>query len=288
MSRDGDAEERIGAEAEAAQAADRDGGPASPQLATIIDYFRTPVCLNACLDALRNQTSPSDEIVVVDNSAALDGLDGRAARGYDRRCVRAAHNLGFGAACNLGARRTRSDDLLFLNGDVVLCREACERLRSVAERNPWIDVVGPRVYGADGSTELSARPFPTAATGLAGRSLAADNGACQDGQDSVGSFGGIRLGRASRLGQGCMHAVSSPSVRAGRWARRGLLDVPGGRRHLHAAEGARVGRTVLPGRPVSPQSSCARRGVRNSVQPTGGTLRSFARCDWLAAPFTAA
>jgi N-acetylglucosaminyl-diphospho-decaprenol L-rhamnosyltransferase len=107
---------------------------------------------------------------VIDNSSALDGLDRRPASGEDWTWVLAEQNLGFGAACNRAAQITASDYLLFLNADVVLDEQACAQLRSAAEGTSSVGVVGPRIYGADGSIELSARGFPTIATGLLGRS----------------------------------------------------------------------------------------------------------------------
>jgi GT2 family glycosyltransferase len=139
-------------------------------VAAIIVYFRTPALLSACLDGLRRQTLPPDKIVVIDNSSALDALDDRPAGGEEWTWVRADGNLGFGAACNLGARNTESDYLLFLNADLVPGEEACERLWSAGESDRGIGVVGPRVYGMDGSVELSARAFPNITTGLLGRS----------------------------------------------------------------------------------------------------------------------
>jgi N-acetylglucosaminyl-diphospho-decaprenol L-rhamnosyltransferase len=139
------------------------------QLAAVIVYFRTPARLIACLDGLRGQTALPDEIVVIDNSSVLDAVDERPAPGEDWRWVRAERNLGFGAACNLGAQVTHSDHVLFLNADVALCEQACERLLLAAEADPDIGVVGPRICQADGTIELSARAFPTVATGLLGR-----------------------------------------------------------------------------------------------------------------------
>jgi GT2 family glycosyltransferase len=140
------------------------------RLAAIVVYFRTPKTLATCLEALRGQTAPPGEVVVIDNSSALDRLDQRPAPGTDWRWVRSDSNLGFGAACNLGARITASDYLLFLNADLTLNETACERLCSVADRQPQVGVVAPRLFGADGAIELSARAFPTASTGLVGRS----------------------------------------------------------------------------------------------------------------------
>jgi N-acetylglucosaminyl-diphospho-decaprenol L-rhamnosyltransferase len=158
------------APAEHVQSSAQTGESAPTRLAAIIVYFRTPECLSSCLDALKQQTSRPDEILVVDNSSAVDGVDNRPAPGRDWEWVRADTNLGFGAACNLGARIARGDYLLFVNADVVLRRDACEQLRAVADANLRAAVVGPRIYGAEGEIELSARAFPSLATGILGRS----------------------------------------------------------------------------------------------------------------------
>lgn len=147
-----------------------DAGGGSRRVAAVVVFFRTPECLGACLDALRAQTMAPEEIVVVDNSSALDGHLERPSAGEDYRWVRAASNLGFAAACNLGARVSQSDYLLFLNADVVLGTEACARLWGAADSLSRVDVVGPRIRASDGTIELSARAFPRIVTGILGRS----------------------------------------------------------------------------------------------------------------------
>lgn len=107
---------------------------------------------------------------MIDNSFVVDGIGPSPKIGDRWRLYRPASNLGFGAACNLGARATGSDHLLFLNADLTLSSEACEQLCAAAGENPQIAVVGPRLYGADGEIELSARAFPSAWTGILGRS----------------------------------------------------------------------------------------------------------------------
>jgi N-acetylglucosaminyl-diphospho-decaprenol L-rhamnosyltransferase len=139
-------------------------------LTAVIVYFRTPVCLTLCLEGLRQQTLPIDQIIVVDNSSALDDLDRRPAAGMDWTWIRAERNFGFGAACNLGAQYAQSEYLLFLNADLVLREDACEQLCLAAEEDRGIGVAGPRIYGADEGIELSARAFPSVATSLLGRS----------------------------------------------------------------------------------------------------------------------
>jgi GT2 family glycosyltransferase len=130
--------------------------------------------------------------VVVDNSSALDGQHERPTSDTDYRWERAERNLGYGAACNAGARMTRSDYLLFLNADLVLLGAACERLCMAAESSEAFGVVGPRIYGADGAIELSARAFPSVATGLLGRSSRLTRALAALGRPPQGVSGALR------------------------------------------------------------------------------------------------
>jgi N-acetylglucosaminyl-diphospho-decaprenol L-rhamnosyltransferase len=143
---------------------------ALPSVAAVIVHYRTPDRLCYCLDALERQTRACDDILVVDNSDAEDAIDIGSIDDRKWRLHRASTNLGFGAACDAGAAMTNSNYLLFLNADLVLSEDACEKLCAAVESGSQIAVVGPRIYGADGEIELSARSFPSLWTGILGRS----------------------------------------------------------------------------------------------------------------------
>ena len=144
---------------------------ASPHasVAAVVVHYRTPARLRECLAALESQGGAFAEIVVVDNSGSVDAAT-PPAPGERWLLHQAAGNLGFGAACNLGASLTSSDYLLFLNADLVLDERAVESMHATARENPGAAVIGPRIYAADGEIELSARSFPSLSTGVLGRS----------------------------------------------------------------------------------------------------------------------
>jgi N-acetylglucosaminyl-diphospho-decaprenol L-rhamnosyltransferase len=146
---------------------------AFPSVAVVVVYYRTPECLRACLNALERQTRACDDVVVIDNSVGQDTAEPSQLAAYGWRLHRSATNLGFGAGCNAGARITTSDYLLFINADLTLSDEACERLCAAADDNPGAAVIGPRIFGANGEIELSARSFPSLWTGVLGRSTLA-------------------------------------------------------------------------------------------------------------------
>jgi GT2 family glycosyltransferase len=88
---------------------------------------------------------------------------------------------------------------------VVLREEACERLCSAGANDREIGVVGPRIYGAEGSVELSARSFPTAVTGLLGRSSFVTKLLTAVGRPPPGVSGALgSSGRVDGISGACM------------------------------------------------------------------------------------
>jgi GT2 family glycosyltransferase len=118
-----------------------------------------------CLESLLGCTDrPPHEVVVVDN-ASSDGtpeyLETLAAHDSRLRLILSPRNLGFSAACNVGARIARGELIVFLNNDTVLAPGWLERLLThlsgddVGAVNPVTNRVGteaevedtPRTYG---------------------------------------------------------------------------------------------------------------------------------------------
>ena len=77
-----------------------------------------------CLRRVDRQEPPHravvEKVVVVDNASTDSSLEGLAGDHAELLLRRNSENLGFGAACNLGARLGQGDLLLFLNPDARL------------------------------------------------------------------------------------------------------------------------------------------------------------------------
>lgn len=107
------------------------------------------------LAALAAQTVPAHEVVVVDNAGdpVLDGLDARV--------LRPGANLGYVGACNLAARETAGEWLLFVNPDAVPAATALERLLSASDERTAIAGAqillpgGERVNAGDNGLHVS-------------------------------------------------------------------------------------------------------------------------------------
>ena len=75
--------------------------------------------LPACLDALRAQTRPADEIIVVDNASTDDSLALLAARYPEVRALPYRRNLGFAGGMNAGVAASRGAVVVALNNDAI-------------------------------------------------------------------------------------------------------------------------------------------------------------------------
>jgi GT2 family glycosyltransferase len=110
-------------------------------------------------------------VVVVDNASTDDTqryLRSFTAAHPGLRIVAWERNRGYAAAVNRAAREVPDTDLLVLNPDVELTEAtAVLKLAAVLRDSPSVAVVAPRLVGADGEPQQSARVFPSLLTLLA-------------------------------------------------------------------------------------------------------------------------
>ncbi|OAI46966.1 glycosyl transferase family 2 [Planctomycetaceae bacterium SCGC AG-212-F19] len=138
-------------------------GPA-PDVSVCIANWNCQDLLRNCLFALRESAGVRLEVIVVDN-ASTDGAADMVADDFPEVClVRNPMNRGFARASNQAAQLARGQYLLFLNNDTEVPPDAIARLVAYATTHPNVGMIGPRLQGADGRTQISFRPRPTAAT----------------------------------------------------------------------------------------------------------------------------
>lgn len=104
-------------------------------------------------------TSVPDDVrvIVVDNASADNSA--RVARDHGAEVIDAGENLGFGTACNLGAKAAKTEFVLFLNPDARLLPNALDTLLAKADHTPKTVALGPLILDAQNQPET-----PRAAT----------------------------------------------------------------------------------------------------------------------------
>lgn len=139
--------------------------------AVVVSYATREETLNCLRSFAEERGDLRAELIVVDNASpdgsaeaiaelfeTLEGTDG-----LDVRLIASEENLGFGAACNLGARGARGRYVLMLNPDTVTLRRGVEKLVAFADAHPEARMWGGRTLHLDGTLNPAsawARPTP--------------------------------------------------------------------------------------------------------------------------------
>jgi GT2 family glycosyltransferase len=103
-------------------------------------------------------------VIVVDNNSSDESLGHleRMLRNEKLSLIRNRQNLGFAAACNVGARVSSASRVLFLNPDSVLAVDALAIMVDVLECSKTVGMVGGLLCNPDGSEQPGGRRvFPT-------------------------------------------------------------------------------------------------------------------------------
>ncbi len=108
--------------------------------------------LSSCLEGLFEATPWPHEVIVVDNGSVEPEtqrlFDAYAEKGL--KVIRADIPFNFSTLCNMGARASRHDQLLFLNNDIVITKsDWLEQMVKLAQL-PAVGAVGARLLYADG------------------------------------------------------------------------------------------------------------------------------------------
>jgi GT2 family glycosyltransferase len=160
-------------------------------VAVVIPSWNSAELLPRCLDSLADQGAEL-ELMVVDNGSRDGSLELLRERGVPH--VSLPGNVGFAAAVNLGAARTRAPAVLALNADTVLEAGCVARLGEALAADAGLGGVQPRILQLEpgGGEAESARLYSR------GMALSADGRAFEEGageaQDSRSATAGEIFG----------------------------------------------------------------------------------------------
>jgi GT2 family glycosyltransferase len=118
--------------------------------AVVINHNGADLLWN-CLFALRTQTYPLDQIIVVDNDSTDSSLTFLEANYPQVRILECQENFGYALGCNLGARMAEGDLVVFLHNDTVATPEWISRMvETFREWGPDTGAVTSEVHARKG------------------------------------------------------------------------------------------------------------------------------------------
>lgn len=136
----------------------------APLLTTVIVSYNTRHLLDECLAALHaaeGELAGGARTVVVDNASRDGSADHLAEHHPDVTLVRLPQNVGFGRANNAALSHVDSPYVLLLNTDAFMSPGSLRAAIGHMAAHPECGVVGAHLLNRDGSSQPSARNFPT-------------------------------------------------------------------------------------------------------------------------------
>lgn len=122
-------------------------------LSVIIVSFNTKNLLEKCLLSLHESSNSFKyEVIVIDNGSDDDSAEMVKKQFKEVILLKSDHNLGFGAANNLAAQKSRGKYLLFLNSDAYVFPETIEKLLKLSHQNS-AEIASCRLLNKDGSIQ---------------------------------------------------------------------------------------------------------------------------------------
>lgn len=123
-------------------------------VSVIIVNYNAGALLSSCVASALPQSA---EIIIVDNGSADFSLDAVASTWPQIKIIKNDKNLGFAAACNIGAVAATSEYFLFLNPDCALAVDAVQMMLEAAESDDRVGMVGGLLIDPDGTEQGGGR-----------------------------------------------------------------------------------------------------------------------------------
>lgn len=110
------------------------------KLSFVIVNYQSEKYLVRCLFSIKKKVLGMDyEVIVINNSRS----NIRHSNGI--KVINSDKNIGFGAACNLGARSAQGEWLCFLNPDTEIISSDIKKLLDEFHKNNKLAIIGPRL-----------------------------------------------------------------------------------------------------------------------------------------------
>lgn len=141
-------------------------------LTIIIVSWNTSGLLSQCLSSVYETGSRfTFEVIVVDNGSTDDSAVMVERRFPAAKLIRNEQNRGFAAANNQGLEIGSGRYFMLLNSDTIVLPGVIDALIEIADQNPNVGVVGPKLLNMDGSLQKSWAGFPSFLSELVGQNF---------------------------------------------------------------------------------------------------------------------
>lgn len=138
-------------------------GNSDKLVSIIIVNWNSGLQLRDCIASISQHGGRLVEKVIVVDNGSMDGSDASVENISDVTLIRAGINLGFGKACNLGAKQAHGAYLLFLNPDAALYEDTLPKALAFMQdpANSKVGICGVQLLDESGQLSRSCARFPS-------------------------------------------------------------------------------------------------------------------------------
>lgn len=132
----------------------------SASIDIIIVNYNSKDRLRKNINSILDSDHDDFHIIIVDNASTDDSLMKIPNDNHITVLIN-DFNVGFGKACNQGAKQSNSKYILFLNPDTIVEKNTIKDAVYFLENNPYVTVLGCKHYDEEGNIRPSCSRFPT-------------------------------------------------------------------------------------------------------------------------------
>ena len=141
-------------------------------LTIVIVSWNTSGLLSQCLHSVYETGSRfAFEVIVVDNASTDDSISMVEEQFPAVKLIKNDRNQGFARANNQGLEIANSRYYMLLNSDTIMLPGAIDTLIEMADQNPNVGMLGPKLLNMDGSLQKSWYSFPSILSEIVGQNF---------------------------------------------------------------------------------------------------------------------
>jgi GT2 family glycosyltransferase len=129
-------------------------------ISIIIVNYNTKQLLENCITSIIENTKQIHyEIIVSDNNSTDGSLTMVKTKFPNVHLINNNNNLGFSRANNIAYKRSKGENLLFLNSDTLVLDGSLKKMNEYLKAHPEVGIVGPKIFNSKGQPTRSYMRF---------------------------------------------------------------------------------------------------------------------------------
>lgn len=130
------------------------------ELSIIVANYKNPEMLKVCLDSIiKNANGLKYEVIVADSATEEDTEMLMRENFSQLKFFPFKENVGFQAMVKKGIENSVGDNLLILNGDIIVTENSIQKMLDFLKTDPTIGMVGPKLLNFNGTLQYSCFRF---------------------------------------------------------------------------------------------------------------------------------